>query len=120
MARVIIEDAERLVTKDVPESGQVYVGDDLAGSTIRLAIEVVEEADESNAQAVRDAIDRARELDDRVDELETEVKDLRREKETLMKRREQLERIEQRMATSDEIETYQRSTILSWIKNRLP
>jgi len=74
----------------------------------------------SDAEAVRQCIRRCRELEERVGELETEIEELRREKETLMKRREQLERIEQRMATSDEIETYQRSTILSWIKNRLP
>jgi hypothetical protein len=48
MAQVIIDDAERLVTKDVPESGQVYVGDDLAGSTVRVAIEVVEENDDGD------------------------------------------------------------------------
>ena len=80
--------------------------------------EVRSSADESDAQAVRDAVERARELEDRVEELETEVEQLRREKVTLLDRRDQLERIEQRMATSDEIEEY-RSGVVSWLRDRL-
>lgn len=82
--------------------------------------EVQSSTDESDAQAVRDAIERARELEDRVEELETEVEQLRRERDALLDRRDQLERIEQRMATSDEIEEYQSGGIVSWISNRLP
>jgi|APHM01.1.fsa_nt_gi hypothetical protein len=78
-----------------------------------------ESADASDAQAVRNAINRAMELDEELDELREELETVRAEKETLLERRDRLNRIEQRMATSDEIERYENSGVLSWIRNRL-
>jgi len=76
-------------------------------------------ADESDAQAVRDAIERARELEDRVDELEEELQQERQAKQQLLDRRDRLESIEARMATSDEIEEFKSGRIRRWIRDKL-
>ncbi len=39
-------DAEEVVKKDVNSNGQVYLGRDLDGETVRIAYEIVDEDDE--------------------------------------------------------------------------
>jgi hypothetical protein len=41
--KVTMADADRVKTVEVSKNGQLYVGKDLAGQTVRFAVEVVDE-----------------------------------------------------------------------------
>ncbi len=41
--KVEMENADRVKTLEVPDTGQIYAGRDMSGKTIRVAIEVVDE-----------------------------------------------------------------------------
>jgi len=44
--RVTLDDAIKARETEVPDSGQVSVGKDLAGETVRVAVEIVDESED--------------------------------------------------------------------------